>query len=230
MQGNVDNDGQISARTNYKWNDFLTTKIDLQSSSMQSMLQVDNEFTGRDFSAGVKAMNPSILEGGISGIIIASYLQSVTPRLSLGLEAMWNRAGLSAPPEMAVSYCARYKGSNWIASAQILAQGAVNTSYWRRLTDKVEAGADLQLQFAPGMGGKGLMGGGGLRKEGSATAALKYDFTTSSFRAQVDSSGKLACLLEKRVLPPVQITFAGEMDPFRVSLSPQSFQENTHQF
>lgn len=97
MQGNVDNDGQISARTNYKWNDFLTTKIDLQSSSMQSMLQVDNEFTGRDFSAGVKAMNPSVLEGGISGIVIASYLQSVTPKLALGLEAMWNRAGLSAP-------------------------------------------------------------------------------------------------------------------------------------
>ena len=218
MQGNVDNDGQISARTNYKWNDFLTTKIDLQSSSMQSMLQVDNEFTGRDFSAGVKAMNPSVLEGGISGIVIASYLQSVTPKLALGLEAMWNRAGLSAPPEMAVSYCARYKGSDWIASAQILAQGAVNTSYWRRLTDKVEAGADLQLQFAPGIGGRGLMGGG-LRKDGSATAGLKYDFTTSSFRAQVDSSGKLACLLEKRVLPPVQITFAGEMDPFRVSIS-----------
>lgn len=216
MQGNVDNDGQISARTNYKWNDLLTTKVDLQSSSMQSMLQVDNEITGRDFSAGIKAMNPSVLEGGISGIIIASYLQSVTPGLALGLEAMWNRAGLSAPPEMAVSYCARYRASDWIASAQILAQGAVNTSYWRRLTDKVEAGADLQLQFAPGMGGKGMMGGG-LRKEGSATAGLKYDFTTSSFRAQIDSSGKLACLLEKRVLPPVQITFAGEMDPFRVS-------------
>ena len=218
MQGNVDNDGQLSARTNYKWNDFLTTKTDLTSSSAQSMLQIDNEFSGRDFSAGIKAMNPSFLEGGISGIIIGSYLQSITPRLALGLEAMWNRPGLSAPPDMAVSYCARYRGSDWIASAQILAQGAVNTSYWRRLTDKVEAGADLQLQFAPGMRGQGLMGGG-LRKDGTATAGLKYDFTTSAFRAQVDSSGKLACLLEKRVLPPVQITFAGEMDPFRVSTS-----------
>ena len=218
MQGNVDNDGQLSARTNYKWNDFLTTKTDLTSSSAQSMLQIDNEFTGRDFSAGIKAMNPSFLEGGISGIIIGSYLQSITPRLALGLEAMWNRPGLSAPPDMAVSYCARYRGSDWIASAQILAQGAVNTSYWRRLTDKVEAGADLQLQFAPGMRGQGLMGGG-LRKDGTATAGLKYDFTTSAFRAQVDSSGKLSCLLEKRVLPPVQVTFAGEMDPFRVSAS-----------
>ena len=59
------------------------------------------------------------------------------------------------------------------------------------------------------------MGGGG-RKEGTTTVGAKYDFRASTFRAQVDSTGKLSCLLEKRVLPPIQLVFAGEMDHFKV--------------
>ena len=217
MQGNIDNDGQLSARANYKWNDFFVTKTNAQIAPGpgQAMLQVDNDVTGKDFTASLKSINPSIIEGGLSGIFIASYLQSLTPSLALGIEAVWSRAALNASPEAAVSYCAKYKGSDWIASAQILAQGGISTSYWRRLTEKVEAGVDLNLQFAPGMGGKGLMGGG-MRKEGTTTLGAKYDFRMSTFRAQVDSSGRLSCLLEKRVLPPVQLTFAGELDHFKV--------------
>ena len=180
------------------------------------MLQVDNDITGKDFTASLKSINPSIIEGGLSGIFIGSYLQSLTPSLALGVEAVWSRAALNASPEAAVSYCAKYKGSDWIASAQLQAQGAISTSYWRRLTEKVEAGVDLNLQFAPGVGGKSLMGSG-LRKEGTTTLGAKYDFRMSTFRAQVDSSGRLSCLLEKRVLPPVQLTFAGELDHFKVS-------------
>lgn len=219
MQGNVDNDGQLSARTNYKWNNWLVTKADTQIAPGPgpAMLQLDNEITGKDFSAGLKAVNPSIIEGGVSGIFIGSYLQSLTPSLAVGLEAVWSRAALNAPPETAVSYVAKYRGLDWIASAQLQPQGAVSTSYWRKLTDRVEAGADLNLQFAPGSGGRGGLMGSPMRKEGTATLGAKYDFRNSTFRAQVDSTGKLSCLLEKRVLPPVQLTFAGEIDHFKVS-------------
>jgi len=47
------------------------------------------------------------------------------------------------------------------------------------------------------------------------TVGAKYDFRMSTFRAQVDSTGKLSCLLEKRVAPPVQLTFAAEVDHFK---------------
>lgn len=178
------------------------------------MMQLDNEYTGQDFTASIKSLNPSILDGGFTGIFIGQYLQAVTPNLALGLEAVWQRAAMNQGPETAVSYCAKYKGSDWIASAQLQAQGAVNTSFWRRLTDKVEAGVDLNLQFA-GLSGAGMMGGP-IRKEGVTTVGAKYDFRMSTFRAQVDSTGKLSCLLEKRVAPPVQLTFAAEMDHFKV--------------
>lgn len=181
------------------------------------MLQIENEFTGNDFTASLKSINPSLIEGGLTGIFVGSYLQAMTPGLAVGFEAMWQRTALNAGPETIMSYCARYRGLDWVASAQLQAQGALNTSYWRQLTEKVQAGVDLNLQIAPGMGGGGLLGPGS-QKEGTTTVGAKYDFRTSTFRAQLDSTGKLSCLLEKRVLPPVSVTFAGEMDHVKVRL------------
>ncbi|KAL9640501.1 MAG: hypothetical protein Q9164_000251 [Protoblastenia rupestris] len=217
MQGNVDNDGHLTAMLNYQWTKSLVTKCQasIAPGPGQGMLQLDSDYTGKDFTASLKSINPSALDGGLTGIFIGSYLQSVTPSLALGVEAMWQRAAMSQGPETVLSYCAKYKGQDWVASAQLQAQGAISTSYWRRLTEKVEAGVDLNLQFAPGVGGGGLMGSG-VRKEGTTTVGAKYDFRTSTFRAQLDSTGKLSCLLEKRVLPPVQVTFAGEMDHLKV--------------
>ncbi|KAI1941192.1 translocase of outer mitochondrial membrane [Ophidiomyces ophidiicola] len=211
MQGNIGSDGALNAVCNYRWNSALVTKVNAQIAhgASQGLLQIDNDYTGSDFSASLKTFNPSFLDGSPTGIYIGSYLQSITPGLALGLEAMWQRAGLSARPETAISYCARYKGQDWIASAQLQAQGAVNASYWRKLSDKVEAGVDLNLQFSPS--GNPMMGGS-LKREGNATVGAKYEFRASTFRAQLDSSGKIGCLLEKRVAMPISLTFAGEID------------------
>src|ERR1700709_2790191 len=131
MQGNVDNDGQLSTRFNYRWIPSFVTKTQIQIAPgpTQAMLQMDNEYTGNDFTASVKSLNPSMIDGGLTGIFIGSYLQSVTPSLALGLEAMWQRAAMNQGPETAVSYCAKYRGSDWIASAQLQAQRAITTSY-----------------------------------------------------------------------------------------------------
>lgn len=218
MQGNVDNEGQVSASFNYRWSDAFVTKTNVQIAPSQgNMIAIDNEYTGADFTATIKSMNPSAIDGGITGIFIGQYLQSVTPSLALGLEAMWQRPAMNQGPETALSYCAKYKGSDWIASAQLQPSGAINSSFWRRLTDKVETGVDLQLQFA-GLSGAGLMAGP-LRMEGITTVGAKYQFRMSTFRAQVDSTGKLNCLLEKTIAPPVRLSFAAEMDHFKVSIA-----------
>ncbi|KAI9677608.1 MAG: translocase of outer mitochondrial membrane [Caeruleum heppii] len=219
LQGNIDNDGQLSARANYRWSPSLVTKTNAQIAPGpgQAMIQIDNDYTGKDFTASMKALNPSILEGGLTGIFVGSYLQALTPSVAVGLEAVWQRAALSAGPDTALSYCAKYKGDDWVVSAQLQAQGAVNTSYWRRITEKVEAGVDLNLQFAGLSGARGRGGLLGMSKEGVTTVGAKYDFRASTFRAQLDSAGKLSCLLEKRIAPAVQLTFAGEMDHVKQS-------------
>ena len=188
----------------------------------QAMVQLDNEYTGADFTASIKSANPSILDGGVTGTFVGSYLQSITPALALGFETLWQRQALSQGPDTALSYCARYKGKDWIASGAWQAQGMLVTSYWKRLTEKVEAGVDFNLQFAPGMGGPAGRGGGlmmsGIRKEGQSTAGIKYDFRTgSTFRAQVDSTGSVSCLLDKRVGPMILLSVAAQLDHGKVS-------------
>lgn len=182
-----------------------------------TQVSLEQEYVGDDFNAQLKSINPSILEGGLSGMFIGSYLQSVTPRLALGLEGVWQKPGGGMAPEAALSYAARYKGDDWIGSLQLLTQGGLQGSYWKRLTDKVETGVDVNLQFAGLNGANAMMGGA--RKEGVATLGAKYEFSRSIFRAQVDSQGKIGCLLEKMIAPPVRVTFAGEMDHVKVIIA-----------
>ena len=217
LQASLSNDGSLTAWGNYRWTPKFTTKTQasLTPGDSQALVQFDNEYVGDDFSASIKAMNPSVLQGGLTGIVIGSYMQSLTPSLALGLEGIWQRQAPTTRPETVISYAGRYKGSDWIASAQLSPQGTIGASYWKKLTEKVEAGADLQLQFAPGPGGAGGMLGG-MRREGTATVGAKYDFTASTFRAQIDSTGKVAAYLEKRVTPVVGVTFAGEIDQVKV--------------
>ena len=159
-----------------------------------TQISLEQEYTGEDFTAQLKSINPSILNDGLTGVFIGSYMQSVTRRLALGLEGVCTKPGGGMGVETGMSYAARYKAQDWIASAQLLTQGSLQASFWKRLTEKVETGVDLNLQFA-GLSGAGPMMGA--RKEGSATLGAKYEFSRSVFRAQVDSHGKVACLLEK---------------------------------
>jgi mitochondrial import receptor subunit TOM40 len=219
MQGNFGSDGALAAVGNYRWNNSLVTKTNAQimPGATQGLMQIDNDYTGSDFSASLKAFNPSILEGGLTGIFVGSYLQSVTPSLALGFEAIWQRQGLNARPETALSYCAKYRGADWLASAQLQAQGVLAASYWRKLSDRVEAGVDMNLQLAPSAAAA-LMGGPS--RDGTTTIGAKYDFRASTFRAQIDSAGKVSCLLEKRIAMPISLTFAGEIDQVKVSPLP----------
>ncbi|KAI9892372.1 MAG: translocase of outer mitochondrial membrane [Vezdaea aestivalis] len=214
LQGNLDNEFQLSARAHYRWTSALVTKTQANlAPGGQSMVQIDNDYTGKDFSASLKSISPSLLQGGITGIFIGSYMQSLTPRLSLGLEGVWQRAAMNLGPEAALSYFARYKANDWIATANLQPQGALNTTYWRRLSDKVQAGVDMSVQMVGATGQDPGMFGSGLQKEAVTTIGAKYDFRASTLRVQVDTnSWKLGCLVEKRVLPTVQLVFSGEMD------------------
>lgn len=216
MHGTIDNDGALSAMLQKQWSKSFLTKTQASiSPGQQSMVELDSDYTGKDFTASLKAVNPSLLDGGLNGIYVGSYLQSVTPGLALGIEAVWQRMAMSQGPDTVLSYGAKYKGQDWIGTAQLTGMGAFSTSYWRRLTERIEAGVDLNVQFGPGLGGPGLAGSAA-RRDGVATIGAKYDFRMSTFRAQLDSAGKLSCLMEKQVLPTVQLAFAGEIDHIKV--------------
>ena len=60
---------------------------------------------------------------------------------------------------------------------------------WQKLSEKVEVTANLQVLSAP------------TRRYAIATLGSKYDFQAATFRAQIDSTGKVSALLEQRFIP-----------------------------
>lgn len=170
------------------------------------MFQMEHDYQGQDYSANVKAINPSPVD--MSGIYIGNYLQSVTKNLAVGVEGIFQKLSPDTP-NISASYLLKCTGSdkNWIATAQFQPAGILQTTYWQKLSEKVDVAADLQIIMAPG------------KRDGIATLGAKYDLRMSTFRAQVDSTGKVSALLEQRFAPTFAFLVAGEIDHFRVRLS-----------
>ena len=171
------------------------------------MIQLEHDYQGSDCSLNLKAINPSPVDS--SGIYIGSYMQSVTKNLALGTETLY-QAGSAMPgvPSTTTSYLMKYTGSqkDWIASAQLQPAGVLTAGYWQKLNEKVEAAAELQMVVAPG------------KRDAVATLGAKYDLRMSTFRAQLDSTGKVSALLEQRFAPTFAFIVAGEIDHFKVCI------------
>ncbi|KAF8599035.1 hypothetical protein BDV93DRAFT_560690 [Ceratobasidium sp. AG-I] len=225
MQGGTDHEGNVTGRINRGWTSNNTTKAQMQianSPNAQSMLQVEQDYQGQDYSLNLKAINPSPIDG--TGIYVGSYLQSITPRLALGFETVHQRVGPGMAESM-TSYLLRWtsaqsptpvipggvtnpgaltpgslEANKWIATAHLQAPGILQATYWQRLSEKVDIGADLQMILAPG------------RRDAIATVGAKWDLRMSTMRAQVDSTGKVAALLEQRFAPTFAFLVGGEID------------------
>lgn len=219
LQGNIDNSLSFSGRVNYGWDKHNISKLTLQlAQGEQSMVQFEQDYQASDFSVNVKTLNPSFLYGGFTGVAVASLLQSLSPKFAVGLEAMYSKQPVN-PPDTAVSYVARYNSGNWIASAQIQAQGALIASFWRKVSDHVEAGLETQVGATMKQVADPVMGTIGFEPviEGQTTIGAKYEYRTAVFRGQLDSNGKVSAFLEKRILPTVSVLFSGEIDQFKKS-------------
>ncbi|ODQ82998.1 hypothetical protein BABINDRAFT_179033 [Babjeviella inositovora NRRL Y-12698] len=216
-QGNVDNDLSLSGRFNYGWDKNNISKVTLQLANGQpAMVQLEQDFQSDDFSINVKTLNPSLFNG-FSGVAVGSLLQSITPRLAVGLETIYQQQP-GAPGEAAISYFGRYNAGNWIATAQFQGQGALNTTFWRKVSLNVEAGleSNLAISYKPIM--DSVMGQPiGIEPvfEGSTTIGAKYEYRQSVFRGQVDTAGKVSCFLERKLLPTLSILFSGEIDQIK---------------
>lgn len=150
------------------------------------MIQLEQDYQANDFSINLKTLNPNFLSGNeFSGVVVGSILQSLSTKLAVGLETMYSKQPLS-PPDTAVSYVARYNAGNWIASAQLQAQGALIASFWRKVTDKVEAGLETQVAATMKQVADPLMGIGFEPViEGQTTIGAKYEYRTAVFRGQL---------------------------------------------
>lgn len=178
------------------------------------MISLEHDRTGKDYSLNFKSYNPSPVD--LTGTYLASYLQSITAHLALGVEAVLQRPTPDIE-EASLGYMAKYHSikrgedgqpgkDSFIATAQLLTQGVWQATYWQKLADRIDAGVDLIVVPAPNP----------RERKAIATVGLKYDFRMASFRGQVDSTGKVSALLEQRLSPAFAFLVAGEMDHFKV--------------
>lgn len=168
-------------------------------------MQLEHDYQGSDFSVNVKAVNPSPLDG--SGIFLGSYLQSITKNIALGVESVYQTGGMMpGQPTPLPTLIGKFTSDDkkWIATAQVQSQGVLQATYWQRLSDKVEAAAELQLINANG------------KRDGIATVGAKYDLRMATFRAQLDSTGKVSAMLEQRFAPTFAFVVTGEIDHLKV--------------
>lgn len=173
------------------------------------MIQLEQDYQGADFSANLKAINPSPVD--LTGIYVGNYLQSLSKNIALGFETLYQRP----TPDMSestTSYLAKYTSNdrNWIATAQVQSAGVVLATYWQRLSEKLEVAGELQLMT------------NSTRRDAIATLGAKYDLRVATFRAQLDSSGKVSALLEQRFTPFFAFLVSGELDHFKVRFAAHS--------
>ncbi|CCE63003.1 hypothetical protein TPHA_0D03680 [Tetrapisispora phaffii CBS 4417] len=225
VQGNVDADFSLSGRLNYGWNKHNISKVNLQIAHGQpTMCQLEQDIKGSDFSINFKTLNPTfqLLNASeiFTGVAVGSLLQNVTPNLALGLEVLYSRSQSGTPADSGVSYLTRYVSTNknWIFSGQLQANGAAIASFWRKVSPNVEAGIETTLQAGMIPITDPVVGTPvGIQPtiEGSTTVGAKYEYRQSVYRGTIDSNGKIACFLEKKILPTLSILFSGEIDHFK---------------
>lgn len=163
---------------------------------------MEHDYQGLDHSINIKAMNPSPADG--TGIYMANILQSFTRNFAFGIESVYMRPSVDMS-EVNTGYVAKWTSDarDAIATLQLQGSGIAQATYWQRLAEKVDAAVDLQCITAGG------------RREAQATIGAKWDFRMSTFRAQVDSTGKVSSLLETRLAPTFTFTVGGEIDHFK---------------
>ncbi|KAK4053953.1 translocase of outer mitochondrial membrane [Microbotryomycetes sp. JL221] len=213
MQGNIDNEGGVTGRFNHAWSPANLSKLSVQlgaDPSSQSVFSYEHDRVGQDYTMSFKSINPSPTD--FTGTYLTSYVQSLTKNFAVGVEALYQRPTPDLE-DCSLGYMAKYHQvqkdeqgqplkDSWIATAQIMPQGMWQATYWKKLAERVDAGVDLVVM--PALDPR--------QRKAIATAGVKYEFRTSTFRGQVDSEGKVSALLEQRLSPAFAFLVAGEMD------------------
>ncbi|PVU97570.1 hypothetical protein BB559_001980 [Furculomyces boomerangus] len=202
MHGTMDTEGNLQSRFHYSWTPRLTTKFQGQvmKNDSRSMLQAELEYDGTDYIVNTKMVNPSPID--FTGIYLTNYLQSVTKKLSVGAEAMV-QIPMANVMESSSSFAMRYTPDDksvWVFQTQGV--NVATFSFWKKISPKCDACAELQLVSVPSQN----------RREAVCTVGAKYEFTSATYRAQIDSGFKVNMLLEEKIAPGFSFLISGEMD------------------
>ncbi|KAK6469306.1 mitochondrial import receptor subunit TOM40B-like isoform X1 [Huso huso] len=101
--------------------------------------QFETEYRGDDFTAAVTLANPDLLRESV--IMVAHFLQSVSPQLVLGGELVYHRG--RAEEGGIVTLAGQYSGPNWVATLNA-GNGGAHASYYHRANKQIQVGVEFE--------------------------------------------------------------------------------------
>ncbi|CAM2107835.1 unnamed protein product [Caretta caretta] len=185
LVGDMDNSGSLNAQIIHQLSTRLRSKVAFQTQQSKFVnWQVDGEYRGEDFTAAVTLGNPDILVG--SGILVAHYLQSITPCLALGGELVYHRR----PGEegTVMSLAGKYTAPNWIGTLTV-GQAGAHATYYHKANDQLQVGVEFEASTR--------------MQDTSVSFGYQLDLPKANllFKGSVDSNWIVGAALEKKLLP-----------------------------
>jgi len=134
-----------------------------------------------------------------TGMGIAHYLQSVTPKLSLGAELAYQASPQIPGGHIGVlSGLARYSGEDFSLSGTISNAGSLHACYYQKCSSDLSVGTELETNLRMG--------------QSTATVGYKVDLPRAGFvfKGAVNSDWEVKAVLEKKLLPiPFTLALCG---------------------
>lgn len=185
MVGDIDNTGSLNAQIIHQISSRIRSKVVFQTQQNKFVnWQGDAEWKGDDFTATVTLGNPDVLVN--SGLVIAHYLQSITPALALGGELVYHRR----PGEegSVMSLVGRYTGNDYIGTLTLGSAG-VHASYYHKANDQLQVGVEFEASMR--------------MQDTSVSFGYQLDLPKANlqFKGSVDSNWVVGATLEKKLLP-----------------------------
>uniref|UniRef100_G1QB22 Translocase of outer mitochondrial membrane 40 n=1 Tax=Myotis lucifugus TaxID=59463 RepID=G1QB22_MYOLU len=192
LVGDMDNSGSLNAQVIHQLGPGLRSKMAIQTQQSKFVnWQVDGEYRGSDFTAAVTLGNPDVLVGS-RRILVAHYLQSITPCLALGGELVYHRR----PGEegTVMSLAGKYTLNNWLATVT-LGQAGMHATYYHKASDQLQVGVEFEASTR--------------MQDTSVSFGYQLDLPKANllFKGSVDSNWIVGATLEKK-LPPLPLTLA----------------------
>lgn len=189
LLGDITPSGNVNANVIHQINDRVKFKMSAQFEDSRSMGQFSTDFKGEDYTTSLTLVNPNIVNK--SGISVLQYLQSVTPRLDLGGEMVYQQGpGVPAGKMAMLSLSGRYKSPDETYTISgTCSSSRANVCYFHRGMENLSFGVEVETDF----------------REGSSTGTFGYQYDLPkgnlSFKGSVDSNWTVGGVLEKKLLP-----------------------------
>ncbi|EDV28451.1 uncharacterized protein TRIADDRAFT_51380 [Trichoplax adhaerens] len=194
LVGDMDNNYNLNAQIIHEIVHGLRTKCVIQTQkAVWQMAQLGLDYRGKDFVASVTTANPNIIDE--SGVVAFHYLQSITRKLCLGAEYLYQYGG--GMEGAVLSLGGRYTGKNWIAAATASGMN-VNMTYYHIGNESVRAGVDLDVNLRT--------------RESVVSLGYELDVQKANMTVKnsIDSNWTITSVIEKKLLPmPFTLTLSG---------------------